>query len=155
MLCSIDDYFLADGTLAGGYALTNFSLRVTRIFDMVIPIGEISPVFFDRNKRRTGITFNVQRVQDSIKAAENFINIHEATVPRTGDIKFYVSNGTVALIVNADLISHELIREIGSFTEHSYAIVGSTISAPDVGSAITTEGGDHITTESGDTLVIE
>src|SRR6266851_5732336 len=122
MLCSIDDYFLADGTLSGGYSLTGLRLRMQRIFDIVVPIAAptdhgilatgmvyriviyqsgddftniggsnvtgnvfiatgttpanwtnlsvlvaLSPTLLDRNKRKVEITFNVERVQDSIK----------------------------------------------------------------------------------------
>ncbi len=162
MLCSIDEYFLADGTLAGGFALTNLRLKMQRIFDVVIPIGEISPVLFDRNKRRVEISFNVQRIHDSIKDAENYINIHEATVPRSGDIKLWAmpgvvaSSAIVALVVNGELISQELVREIGSFTEHAYQIVGSPIFAPTPGTdKLLLETGDFLLLETGDKILLE
>jgi hypothetical protein len=158
MLCSIDDYFLADGTKAGGYSLTSLRLKMERVFDVVIPLATVNPKLYDRNKRKVDITFNVQRVQTTIKAAENFCNIHEATIPRTGDIKL-ITSGTetvVALIINGALVTHELTKYTGKFTEHSYHIIGAPIFAPDPEtSAITTEGGDRITTEAGDTIVVE
>ena len=161
MLASIGDYYLANGTQAGGRSLTGLRLVMHRIFDVVIPIGEVSPVLFDRNKRRTEITFNIQRVQATIKDAENYINIHEATIPRTGDVKLIVgtyggTSGSVALIVNGALLSHELIKYTGKFTEHSYQIVGSPIFAPSPGADfLVTEGGDRITTETGDKILVE
>ncbi len=162
MLCSIGSFFLADGTLANGFSLTGLRLRITRIFDVVIPIGEISPVLYDRNKRRADISFNVQRVHDSIKDAENYINVHEETVPRTGDIKLYVSvygitsSTPIALVVNGALLSQELVREIGAFSEHHYEITGSLLFAPtpDVDRMLL-ETGDFILLETGDKILLE
>jgi len=219
MLCSIDDYFLADGTLSGGYSLTALRLRMQRIVDVVVPIAEtlesgllatgmayriilyqsgddftniggtnvtgnvfiatgttptnwtnqsdliaLSPTLLDRNNRKVDITFNIQRVQASIKDAENFINIHEAAIPRTGDIKLTVSTygippigplAPVALIVNGELLSHELVREIGSFTEHSYHITGSPVFAPPSDAFIITEADEFIITETSDKILVE
>ncbi len=162
MLCSIDDYFLADGTLGNGFSLSGLRFKITRIFDVVIPIGEISPVLYDRNKRRADITFNVQRVHDSIKDAENYINVHEETVPRTGDIKLYVSvygiisSTPIALVVNGSLLSQELVRQIGSFTEHAYQITGSLLFAPTPGvDAMLLETGDFLLLETGDKILLE
>lgn len=162
MLCSIDDYYLADGTLAGGYSLTGLRLRMQRIFDVVIPINQVSPVLYDRNKRKVEITFNIQRVQDSIRDAEDFCLIHEATVPRTGDIKLIVSDSgagpeaIIALVVNGALVSFELVRQIGSFTEHSYHISGAPIFAPTPGvDRMLLESGDFMLTEAGDKMLLE
>ncbi len=162
MLCSIDDYFLADGTLENGFSLSGLRFRITRIFDVVIPIGEVSPVLYDRNKRRADISFNVQRVHASIKDAEIYINEHEETVPRTGDIKLYVSVygitiGTpVALVVNGSLLSQELVREIGAFTEHAYNITGSLLFTVIPGTdKLLLETGDFILLETGDKILLE
>lgn len=161
MLCSINDYFLADGTLDGGYALKNLRLRIQRIFDVVVELGALDPVLFDRGKRKVDITFSVQRVQDTIKDADIYILDHETTVPRTGDIKLIGTVGllpsaVVALIVNGKLISNELVKQNGKETEHAYHITGSLLFAPTPGTDhLVTEGGDRITTETGDTLVVE
>lgn len=161
MLCSINDYLLANGTLSGGYALTGFRLRIQRICDVVVELGAIDPVVMDRNKRRADISFNVRRVQSTIKGAEEYLLDHDATIPRTGDVKLIVSGfgfsgvGS-ALIINGALISHELVRQIGKFTEHSYQILGAPLFAPTPGTDhITTEDGDTITTEDGDKLILE
>ena len=162
MLCSINDYYLADGTISGGFALTGLRLRMQRYFDVVIPIAALDPVLLDRNKRRADISFTVQRVHATIKDAEIFCADHDATIPRTGDIKLismpevFTSTTIIALIVNGALLSHELVKQIGKFTEHAYRIAGSPIFAPTPGGDhITTEDGDRITTETGDTLVVE
>ncbi len=208
MLCSINDYLLADGTKAGGFALTNLRFRMQRIFDVVTPIQKLqdhgllvagmvykivsyqsgddftniggtnvtgdvfaatagtpadwtnlsilqsqSPVLIDRQKRRLELSFNVQRVQPSIKDAENYINDHEETIPRTGDIKLLAMPsmagppGVVALVVNGSLLSQELVRQTGSFTEHSYQIVGSPLFAP-------TPGTDKLLLTTGDFILL-
>lgn len=158
MLCTINDFPLCDETLAGGWSLKRLQLRMQRIFDVVIPIGELNPVLLDRNKRRVDISFSVERVHDSIKDAEEYITDHDTLIPRTGDIKL-ITMGTetvIALVVNGALLSHELVRQIGKFTEHSYRIAGSTQFAPTPGTDhITTEDGDTITTEDGDQLIVE
>jgi len=124
-------------------------------------LNVLSPGLIDRNKRRVEITFSVQRVQDTIADAENFCLEHEQEVPRTGDIKLLANEGIIsealsALVVNGTLLSHELVRQIGKFTEHSYHVVGSPLFAPTPGADhLVTEGGDRITTEDGDALIVE
>ena len=158
MLCTINDFYLCDETLEGGWSLKGLRVRTHRYFDIVIPIAELDPVLLDRNKRRVDISFSVERVHDSIKAAEEYINDHDTLIPRTGDIKL-ITMGTetvISLVINGALLSHELVRQIGKFTEHAYRISGSTQFAPTPGADhLVTEGGDTITTEGGDKLVVE
>ena len=163
MQCTINDYPVTDGTISGGWSLTGLRLSIQRILDVVTVLGELSPQPLDRNKRRVEISFSVGRVHESIKAAEQYINEHEATIPRTGDVKLLSDDYgilsptvVVALIVNGNLLSHELTTYIGKYTVHTYRIVGSLIFAPTPeADHITTEAGDRITTETGDTLVVE
>lgn len=222
MLCLIDDYYLADGTLAGGRSLTGLRIEMQRIFDVVQPLqvllnptnlitgsytlavgmayrivfyadGDdftgiggtnvtgaifivtagvatwnastlqaISPLLLDRNKRKVDITFSVQRVQDSINEAEDFCLIHEATIPRTGDIKLITSDpgasaeAIIALVVNGALVSFELVRQIGSFTEHSYHISGAPIFSPTPGvDKMLMETGDFMLMETSDKMLLE
>ena len=163
MLCTIDDFQLADGTISGGWSLTDLRLKITRICDVVIPLGELNPVPMDRNKRRADVSFSVARIHDTIKAAEEYILDHDATIPRTGDAKLIVSvygittSNPYALIINGALVSHELVQQIGKFTLHAYTLQGAPLFpvVPDEPTHITTEDVDRITTETGDTLVIE
>jgi len=161
MLCSIDDYFLADGTLAGGYALKGLRLKIQRVFDVVVELDALNPVLFDRNKRKVDITFTVQRVQASIDDADIYILEHDSVVPRIGDIKLWVTLGlfpssVTALVVNGRLISNELVRQIGSETEHSYHITGSLLFAPTPGTdKLLLETGDFILLETGDKILLE
>lgn len=162
MLCSINDYLLADYTMSGGFALTGLRIRMQRIFDLVIPLGELDPVVMDRNKRRVDISFNVSRIHATIQDAETYITDHDATIPRTGDVKLIsqpdsiFSTTITALIVNGALLNHELVRYIGKYTEHAYRISGSPIFAPTPGTDfLVTEAGDKITTETGDGILVE
>ena len=215
MLCSINDYALADGTISGGWALTGLRYRMQRYFDVITPLpfyppqelgllnpgklyeilnyapgddftnvggqnvtGDLfvatgpspavwehslivqisSPVLLDRNKRRADISFNVLRIHDTIKAAEEYISLHDTTIPRYGDIKLTTmgTEAVIALIVNGALISHELVRQIGKFTEHAYRITGSPIFAPTPSEDyLVTEDGDRITTEAGEPILVE
>ena len=158
MLCTINDVYLADDTVSGGFALTNLRLRMQRVFDVVTPLETLDPVLLDRNKRRVDISFSVCRVHASIKAAEEYIADHDQFIPRTGDVKL-ITMGTetvIALIVNGALLNHELTRYIGKYTEHAYRIAGSPIFAPTPGEDhLVTEDGDFITTEGGDRIIIE
>lgn len=38
MLCTIDDFYLADGTISGGWALSGLRLQTERIFDKAVPV---------------------------------------------------------------------------------------------------------------------
>ena len=158
MLCTINDVYLADDTISGGFALTNLRLRMQRVFDVVTPLATLDPVLLDRNKRRVDISFSVCRVHASIKAAEEYIADHDAFIPRTGDVKL-ITMGTetvIALIVNGALLNHELTKYIGKYTEHAYRIAGSPVFAPTPGeSAIATEAGSILTTEDGSPILVE
>lgn len=158
MLCTINDVYLADGTISGGASLSGLRLRMHRYFDVVVALQTLNPVLMDRNKRRVEISFNIPRVHDTIADAEVFCLDHDANIPRTGDVKL-ITMGTeavIALIVNGALVSHELARQIGKFTEHAYRITGSPIFAPTPGEqAIATEDGSLITTEDGSPILVE
>ena len=164
MQCTIGAFNLTDETFLGGVALTGLRLRFQRIFDTVVVLAQQNPQLFDRNKRRVTISFTVSRVHASIKDAETYITDHDALIPRTGDIKLitmpnvFSGNQVIALIVNGALLSHELVRQIGKYTEHNYSISGSTSFAPgppEEPDHLVTEGGDRITTEGGDEIILE
>lgn len=162
MLCSINNFLLADGTISGGVALSNLRLTITRYFDVVIPLGELDPVPLDRNKRRANVSFNVSRVHASIKDSETYILDHDTTVPRTGDAKLIVSvegittNIPYALIINGALVSWELVSYIGSKTEHAYTITGAPLFSVDPGvDRMLLETGDFMLMETGDKMLLD
>src|SRR5258707_3064553 len=82
MLCSINDYFLADGTLAGGYSLTGLRLAMHRIFDVVVPIAAPS----DHGFLVTGSAYRIL----IYPSGDDFTNIGGTNV--TGNV--FISTGT-------------------------------------------------------------
>jgi hypothetical protein len=124
MLASIAVFQFADGTLAGGVALSDFKMRVQRVYDVVIPLRQADPVPIDRILRKFDLTFTVKRCHASIKASEQYIQDHETTVPQTGDVNLFTTRGTQYTLENGAVLSHELIQEIGSTTFHSYHVIG-------------------------------
>jgi hypothetical protein len=141
MLASIASFQLADGTLTGGAGLSDFRMRAVRVFDVVTPLRQANPVPLDRLLRKFDLTFTVKRVHASIKASEQYIQSHEATVPQSGSVTLISASGATWFLLNGVLISHELIDEIGATTYHSYHIVGGPLS---IGSAAY-----HITAQRG------
>jgi hypothetical protein len=141
MLASIASFQLADGTLTGGAGLSDFRMRAQRVFDVVIPLRQANPVPLDRLLRKFDLTFTVKRVHASIKASEQYIQSHEATVPQSGSVTLISASGATWFLLNGVLISHELITEIGATTYHSYHIIGGPLS---IGSAAY-----HITAQRG------
>lgn len=162
MLCKINDFQLADGTISGGFALSGLRLRMQRVADMVIELGELNPTPLDRNKRKADISFTIDRIHATIGDAEAYILDHDSTVPRTGDVKLIVSvYGIVAttpyaLIVNGAVISHELAVQYGKFTRHNYHIMGAPLFSVTPGTdRILLETGDFILLETGDKILLE
>ena len=128
MLCSINDYPLADGTFAGGYALSALKFAVTRVFDVVIPLEALLPVLFDRQVTRTAVDFQITRVHASFEAADQYVADHDAAIPSSGDVAFTALDGTVRYLLNAYLIQHTRVGGIGKTTVHAYHIEGGRIS---------------------------
>jgi len=127
VLAIIDDYPLADGTLAGGFALGDIRVDVQRISDVVIPINAIPPVVFDRDIRKTVFDFQITRIHASFEAADKYVADHDAAIPSSGAVQFTATDGTVRYLIDAELITHSRIGGIGKTTTHSYHIVGGRI----------------------------
>jgi len=155
MLVSINGFALADNTIAGGVALSQARYSVERIFDIVVPVQGFLPVPFNRNVRRTTVDFQVTRSHDTLEHAEQYIADHDAAIPSSGPVQFTTTNGGVRYMLNAALIRHQLIGEIGKTTEHSYHIEGGRFSE-DIGTFfILTETGDYIIEEDSDRIETE
>jgi len=149
VLASINDIPLCNGTLASGFALSEIRVNVQRIFDLVVPLGELNPVPFERSVRRTTFDFQISRIHDTISAAEEFIFDHDADVPSSGAVKFTSSDGLgIRYLINARLITHSLIKYIGKTTTHSYHIEGGRL-WPAPAYYILTEDEFYILTEDG------
>jgi hypothetical protein len=157
VLASINDIPLADGTLPGGFALADFRISVARLIDIVFPIGALNPLTFDRTTRESTLDFMVSRVHDSPEDAELYIAAHDAAIPSSGPVQVTTSDGEIRYLMEAKLITHQLIRQIGKTTFHSYHIEGGQISLTDAPAAffILTEDGFYILTEDGFKIELE
>jgi hypothetical protein len=141
MLASIASFPLANGSLSGGFGLSDFRMRVVRVFDVVAPLGQADPVPIDRTVRKFDLTFTVKRMHSNIKASEQYIQDHEATVPQSGTVTLISNSGATWFLLNGVLISHELITEIGATTYHSYHIVGGPLNFGSAAYHITAQRG--------------
>lgn len=148
MLASIDDFALADGSFAGGVALSQIRINVQRIFDIVVPLQTLDPVLYDRGVRKTVVDFQVFRVHDSIAAAEIYIIDHDLLVPDSGQVQFSATDGTIRYMFNAALFTHQRIGVIGETTLHQYHIEGGRILGVS-GFFVLTEPGDYVLEEDG------
>lgn len=156
MLISIDTFQLVDGTLSGGADVTDFRIRVDRIYDVVPALQQIDPVFMDRELRKFDIAFSVTRVHESIDAAEQYIQNHDAAVPDTGLITFTTVSGLLWTLTNGALLYDNLTKETGATTIHQYNIVGGQPFAPaPVAGFMLVESGDHMLLETGDKMLLE
>ena|SRR5215831_3467626 len=124
MLVSIGSYAICDGTLAGGVAVGDLRLRVDRIFDVVVPINDVSPVLFDRITSKSDITFSVYRTFDNINDSEDFLLELEENLPRTGNIQFTSGSGLIRYIPNGSIVDYSLVKETGATMLHTYHIIG-------------------------------
>ncbi len=155
MLVSIRDFNFCDGTLAGGIAATDFRLRFTRVFDVVIPLHQLLPVPIDRLIRVSDVTFSVKRVHASVKAAEEYIEDHERLIPQSGAIAL-ISEDTLKYIENGKLVSYVLTSYIGATTTHAYHIQGGIFTdAPEEFGYVLEEDSGYVLTEIGDRILIE
>jgi len=128
MLVEIGSYDICDGTLSGGVAVSDLRLNIERGFDIVIPVGEVSPVLLDRLTSKSDITFTVKRAHGSLSASEDFLLELEENLPRSGNVKLTTTNGTIRYIPNGFVVSHNLSQQIGSTTFHNYHIIGGPTS---------------------------
>jgi len=150
---AIGDFELADGTLAGGFALDQSRVSVERVFDIVVPLAELLPVLFDRNVRRTTVDFQIARIHASMEAADIYAIDHDAMVPDSGLVQFTATNGAIRWLLHAALITHQLVDLIGATTIHSYHVIGGHFSI--AVSYMLTETGDYVLMETGDKIELE
>ena len=154
VLASIDDFQLADGTMAGGVALSQIKFEVQRVFDVVVALGELNPVLFDRGVRRTIVDFQVARIHASLEAADLYVIDHDALIPSSGLVQFIASNGAIRYLFNATLFTHQRIGIFGKATLHSYHIEGGHFMAV-AAFYILTETIGYVLQETGDRIEME
>jgi hypothetical protein len=122
MLVSIGSYDICDGTLSGGVAIGQLQLKVDRITDVVIPIGEADPVLFDRVGRTSDITFQVERVHADWDTASAFLLDLDGAIPSIGIVLLVFDSGSRS-IPNALIRSHSS-SQVGATTRTVYNISG-------------------------------
>ena len=132
MLVSIGAYDICDGTLAGGVAISELRLKSDRLFDFVVPIGDLDCLMFDRVNSTTDVTFLVKRTHVNLAAAEAFIVQLDNILPTSGDVTFTTTGPSpfTRVIENGSVIDHALVQEQGATTFHQYHIVGGPPVAP-------------------------
>ena len=132
MLISIGSYDICDGTLTGGVAVSDLRLKADRLFDFVVPIGDVDCLLFDRVITTTDATFIVKRTHASRTASEAFILQLDSNIPTTGTVTFTTTGPSpdTRVIPNGFLLDHSLIQEDGATTYHQYHISGGPPVAP-------------------------
>jgi hypothetical protein len=126
MLVSIGTYAICDGTLTGGVAISDLRLRSDRLFDSVVPVGDVALTFFDRITSTTDVTFIVQRTFGSVRTAEKFILQLDTLLPASGALTFTTTGPSPdsRVIPNGFVLEHSLLQEQGATTFHQYHVVG-------------------------------
>ena len=132
MLVSIGSYEICNGTLSGGVAVSDLHLTSDRLFDFVVPVGEVDCILLDRIQSKTELTFVVKRTHANKGVAEAFILQLDTNIPSSGTITLTTSGPTpdTRLIENGFVMDHELIQEQGATTYHQYHVTGGPPVAP-------------------------
>lgn len=132
MLVSIGAYEICDGTLAGGVAISELRLRADRLFDFVVPVGDVDSILFDRVNTTCDFAFIVKRTFPNKATAEKFIVQLDALLPTSGTVTITMSGPSpeTRVIPNGFIVDHALLQENGATTFHQYHIAGGAPVAP-------------------------
>ncbi len=132
MLISIGAYDICDGTLTGGVAISDLRLKSDRLFEFVVPIGDVDCTLFDRVNSKTDLSFTVQRTHANQIVAETFILQLDNNLPTSGAVTLTTTGPTpdTRVIETGYLVGHELVDERGATTIHQYHITGGPPVAP-------------------------
>ncbi len=132
MLVSIGAYDICDGTLAGGVAVSDLRLKSDRLFDWVVPIGDVDCILLDRVNSKTDLTFIVKRTHASKPTAEQFILQLDTLLPTSGTVTLTTTGPSpdTRVIETGYLLDHSLVQEDGATTYHQYHVVGGPPVAP-------------------------
>jgi len=126
MLVSIGSYSLCNGTLAGGVAVSELRLKADRLFEFIIPIGDVDSTLLDRINTTFDATFTVKRTHSSVHNAEKFILQLDSNIPISGTITFETTGpgAFTRVIPRGFVIDHALLQENGATTFHQYHVIG-------------------------------
>src|SRR6266403_5119933 len=126
MLVSIGAYKICDGTLTGGVAVSDLRLKSDRLFEFVVPIGDVDSLLFDRINSKTDLTFTVKRTFADKATTETFILQLDNNLPISGAITLTTTGPTpdTRVIPNGYLVDHSLLGEYGATIFYQYHIIG-------------------------------
>ncbi len=132
MLISIGAYDICNGTLAGGVAISDLRLKSDRLWDWVVPIGEVDCLLLDRITSKTDLTFTVKRTHASKPISEQFILQLDTNLPTTGTVTITTTGPTpdTRIVGGGFIVDHELLLEDGATTYHQYHVIGGPPVAP-------------------------
>ncbi len=132
MLISIGAYEICDGTLAGGVAISDLRLKSDRLFEFVVPIGDVDCQLFDRVNSKTDLTVTIKRVWASKNVSDAFILQLDENLPTSGTVTLTTTGPTpdTRVIETGYVTDHSLIEQDGATTIHQYHIVGGPPVAP-------------------------
>lgn len=132
MLVSIGSYEICNGTLSGGVAISDLRLRSDRLFDFVVPVGDVDCTLIDRITSVIDLIFAVSRTHSSQALSEQFILQQDTLLPTSGTITFTTTGPSpdTRLIPMGFIVDHQLIDEHGCTTIHQYHITGGPPVAP-------------------------
>lgn len=126
MLVSIGSYAICDGTLNGGVAISDLRLSDDRLYDFVVPVGDVDCEFFDRVNSKIDFTFTVKRTFPDKATAEKFILTLDSNLPASGTVTITTTGPSpvTRTIPNGFVLDHALLMESGATLFHQYHIAG-------------------------------
>src|SRR5882724_11662834 len=132
MLVSIGAYKICDGTLTGGVAVSDLHLKSDRLFEFVVPIGDVDSLLFDRINSKTDLTFTVKRTFETVYASEKFTLTLDTVLPTSGTVTLTTTGPTpdMRVIENGYVTDFSLLGEYGATVFHQYHIIGGQPVAP-------------------------
>lgn len=124
MKVKVDATDLAAG---GREQVANFKITSTRQVQVDPLIRADFARIRDRQNRTTTVTFEVNRLFDTVADAENFVLIHGDRVPTSGLVAFESEDGTITRWMEAAVIQTVDSSFSGVSTKHSYQMTGGEI----------------------------
>ena len=114
---------IAAGGIESPANLKTNGTRSTQIFEG-LRAPSVTP--FDRLNVKTTISFDITRLHDNISDAQNYMLLHQSTIPGSGAVTFFMENGTELYMDNA-VVETVASHHMGTTTFHSYQIIGGAI----------------------------
>ena len=78
---------------------------------------------FPRGNKSTTVTFDIERISDTLGAGEKLLMEHATLVPENGLVEFKFFDGS-SMFLEATEIKSVTSSNIGKTTKHSYSMIG-------------------------------